>query len=72
MEIRMTLIGILWLTMSLLVFLQYGPNTKGIPTADKIMFVFICIIGGPIFTMAHVLEIILSYILPEGWDNDDI
>lgn len=70
MEIRMTLIGILWLTMSLLVFLQYGPNTKGIPAADKIMFVFICIIGGPIFTMAHVLEIILSYILPEGWDND--
>ena len=70
MEIQMTLIGILWLTMSLLVFLQYGPNTKGIPTADKIMFVFICIIGGPIFTMAHILEIILSYILPEGWDND--
>ena len=72
MDIRMTLIGILWLTMSLLVFLQYGPSTKGIPAADKIMFVFICIIGGPIFTMAHVLEIILSYILPEGWDNDDI
>ena len=70
MEIRMTLIGVLWLTMSLLVFLQYGPSTKGIPTADKIMFVFICIIGGPIFTMAHVLEIILSYILPEGWDSD--
>ena len=56
MEIRMTLIGILWLTMSLLVFLQYGPSTKGIPAADKIMFVFICIIGGQIFTMAHVLE----------------
>ena len=63
------IISLLWLTMSLLVFLQYGPSTKGISTADKIMFVFICIIGGPIFTMAHILEIILSYILPEGWND---
>ena len=70
MGLEISIICLLWLSMSLLVFLQYGPNTKGIPAADKIMFVFICIIGGPIFTIAHVLEIILSYILPEGWDND--
>ena len=32
--------------------------------------IIIFLIGGPIFTMANVLEEILSYFLPEGWDDD--
>ena len=71
MDLEIYGIIILWMTFSLLVFCQYVPAAKNISTADKLLFIFICIIGGPIFSMASILETILNYILPEGWDNDD-
>jgi hypothetical protein len=62
---------ILWLTFSLLVFCQYVPATKNISATDKILFVFICVIGGPIFSMASILETMLNCILPDGWNDDN-
>ena len=65
------IILILWLLMSLLVFIQYAPMAKEIKPIDKIIFIIICLLGGPIFTMANILESMLNCVLPEGWDNDE-
>ena len=70
MEIGAIIISILWATMSLLVMIQYAPFCKDLPKTDQLMVGIIFLIGGPVFTMANVLEAILDCYLPEGWDQD--
>ena len=43
---------------------------KEIKTIDKLIFIVICLIGGPIFTMANILESFLGCVLPEGWSDE--
>ena len=62
---------ILWLILSLLVFIQYMPAAKSIPFKDKIIFSIICLIGGPIFSATSILETLLNCILPDGWSDDN-
>lgn len=71
MEIGGIIATILWCAMSLLVMIQYAPYCKDLSIQDQILVGIIFIIGGPIFTMANVLEAILDCILPEGWGDDD-
>lgn len=71
METSGLIIAILWAIMSLLVMIQYAPACKDLNWKDKLLVSFIFIIGGPIFTIANVLEAILDCILPEGWEDDD-
>ena len=70
MEIGAIIISILWATMSLLVMIQYAPFCKDLSKVDQLMVGIIFLIGGPIFTMANVLEAILDCYLPEGWDQN--
>lgn len=70
MEISGLIIIILWSAMSLLVMIQYAPFCKDLPWTDQLIVGIIFIIGGPIFTMANVLEAILDCFLPEGWGDD--
>lgn len=70
MEITGLIVIILWATMSLLVMIQYAPACKDLPKQDMIIVGIIFIIGGPIFTIANVLEALLDCFLPEGWGDD--
>lgn len=70
MEITGLIVMILWATMSLLVMIQYAPACKDLPKQDMIIVGIIFIIGGPIFTIANVLEALLDCFLPEGWGDD--
>ena len=70
MEISGIIIAILWAAMSLLVMIEYAPYCKDLPETDKVIVGLIFIIGGPIFTIANVLEAILDCFLPEGWGGD--
>lgn len=70
MEISMIIVMILWATMSLLVMIQYAPACKDLPKQDMIIVGIIFMIGGPIFTIANVLEALLDCFLPEGWGDD--
>ena len=70
MEIAGFIVMILWATMSLLVMIQYAPACKDLPKQDMIIVGIIFIIGGPIFTIANVLEALLDCFLPEGWGDD--
>lgn len=67
------LIIILWMTMSGVVIVQYAPACKDLKGLDAIVVFLIFLIGGPIFSMANILEAFLTALLPEGWDdeNDD-
>lgn len=71
MEISGWIILILWSAMSLLVMIEYAPACKDLPTADLIIVGLIFLIGGPIFTIANILEAILDCFLPEGWGDND-
>lgn len=61
---------ILWAAMSLLVMIQYAPACKELKDWEMIIVGLIFIIGGPIFTIANILEALLDCFLPEGWDQD--
>lgn len=61
---------ILWAAMSLLVMIQYAPACKELKDWEIIIVGLIFIIGGPIFTIANILEALLDCFLPEGWDQD--
>ena len=67
------LVIVLWMTMSGIVIVQYAPACKDLKKTDTIIVFLIFLIGGPIFSIANVLEAFLSVLLPEGWDdeNDD-
>ena len=56
--------------MSLLVMIDYAPYCKVLKPSEQLIVGIIFIIGGPIFTIANVLEAILNYFLPEGWDEN--
>lgn len=70
MEISAIIVMILWAAMSLLVMIEYAPYCKDLKPSEQIIVGIIFIIGGPIFTIANVLEAILDYFLPEGWGDD--
>jgi hypothetical protein len=71
MGISGIVISILWAIMSLVVIAQYGPACRNISPAAKIVVGLIFIIGGPIFVASSAFELILSNILPEGWNDDE-
>lgn len=70
METSAIIIAILWSAMSMLVMIEYAPYCKDLSLQDQLIVGLIFIIGGPIFTIANVLEAILDCILPEGWGDD--
>lgn len=67
------LVIILWMTMAGVVIVQYAPACKDLKGLDVIVVFLIFLIGGPILSMASILEAFLTVLLPEGWDdeNDD-
>lgn len=62
---------IFWFILSLLVITQYGPMCKELNNKDLIIVFIVLLIGGPFFTITTILETILNYFLPEGWNDDD-
>ena len=57
--------------MSLLLIVEYGPLCKDLSIRDKLIVLFIFILGGPILAAASIFQAILNIILPEGWDDED-
>lgn len=71
MEISGIIIAVLWSAISLLVMIQYAPYCQELTWQDQLLVGIIFFIGGPFFTIANILEVILDCILPEGWGDDD-
>lgn len=65
------IISILWLILSLISAIEYLPHTKNMSKLELVVFVFIFMIGGPIFGINEILTTLLESIMPEGWDDED-
>lgn len=65
------LVAILWSATSCLLIIEYAPYTKDLKKVDAAIVFMIFLLGGPIFTIANILEAFLNVLLPEGWGNDD-
>ena len=65
------IICILWMVISTLAFLEYSDYCGELIFSEMIIVSLIFIVGGPFFAIANILTLILSCILPEGWDDDD-
>ena len=61
---------VLWLILSVISSMEYLPHTKEMNTGEKILFVLIFAVGGPIFGLNEILTTLLECIMPEGWDDD--
>lgn len=63
-------IVIFWIIISALVMFEY---VDAIQSADKNKFIvcLIFFIGGPVFAASDLLQRILDFYLPEGWNGDD-
>ena len=65
------IICILWMVISTLAFLEYSDCCSGLIFSEMIIVSLIFIVGGPFFAITNILTLILSCILPEGWDDED-
>ena len=62
---------ILWGILSIAASLDYIPYAKNLKGLDRVVFILVFLIGGPIFGINQILTTLLDCILPEGWDDDD-
>lgn len=65
------IITILWMTISTLLLFQNMESFVELTATQLLIVIVIFMLGGPIMALAAILETILSFILPEGWDDDD-
>lgn len=65
------LIILLWIVLSTMAFLPYAAQLEPLATEDKIMCIFIFAVGGPFFAVAEILGDMLTYILGDGWNDEN-
>ena len=62
---------VLWLVLSLIAAMEYLPYTKEMTILEKLVFVLVFAVGGPVFGINEILTTLLESIMPEGWDDED-
>ena len=65
------IITIMWLAIFAMLSFQYMDILTAISTEKQLVALFIFLIGAPCFLIVNVLEEVLDYILPGGWDDDE-
>lgn len=65
------IIGILWGTLSLIMYIPYAHFTKDMSDSDKNWVIGIFLIGGPFLAIANVIEQLLDNFMPPGWGGED-
>ena len=65
------IITIMWLAIFFFFCFQYMDIITTILPEKQLAALFIFLIGAPCFLIVNVLEEVLDYILPGGWDDDE-
>ena len=65
------IITIMWLAIFAMLSFQYIDILTTISPGKQLAAVFIFLICAPCFLIVNVLEEVLDYILPGGWDDDE-
>lgn len=71
MSRQIWIITIMWLAIFAMLSFQYMDVLTAISPEKQLAALFIFLIGAPCFLIVNVLEEVLDYILPGGWDNDE-
>lgn len=65
------IITTMWLAIFAMLSFQYIDILTIMSPGDQLAALFIFLIGAPFFLIVDVLEEILDYILPGGWNDDE-
>ena len=65
------IITTMWLAIFAMLSFQYIDILTMMSLGDQLAALFIFLIGAPFFLIVDVLEEILDYILPGGWNDDE-
>lgn len=65
------IITIMWLAIFTMLSFQYMDILTTVSPGKQLAALFVFLIGAPYFLIVNVLEEVLDYILPEGWDDDE-
>ena len=65
------IITTMWLAIFAMLSFQYIDILTIMSPGKQLAALFIFLIGAPFFLIVEVLEEVLDYILPGGWDDDE-
>ena len=65
------IITIMWLAIFAMLSFQYMDILTTVSPGKQLAALFVFLIGAPYFLIVNVLEEVLDYILPGGWDDDE-
>ena len=65
------IITVMWLAIFAMLSFQYMDILTTVSPGKQLAALFIFLIGAPFFLIVDVLEEILDYILPGGWNDDE-
>lgn len=65
------IITILWLAIFTMLSFQYMDILTTVSPEKQLAALFIFLIGAPCFLIVNVLEEILDYVLPGGWNDEE-
>ena len=65
------IITVMWLAIFAMLSFQYMDILTTVSPGKQFAALFVFLIGAPCFLIVNVLEEVLDYILPGGWDDDE-
>ena len=65
------IITVMWLAIFAMLSFQYMDILTTVSPGKQLAALLIFLIGAPCFLIVNVLEEVLDYILPGGWDDDE-
>lgn len=67
------IVSIMWFTLSMLAFAPQAELMQYVEEKNRWIVALIFLLGGPLFALVTVLEIVLESLINEDWrDNDEI
>ena len=64
-------ITVMWLAIFTMLSFQYMDILTTVSPGKQLVALFVFLIGAPCFLIVDVLEEVLDYILPGGWDDGE-
>ena len=65
------IITIMWLAIFAMLSFQYMDILTTVSPGNQLAALSVFLLGAPCFLIVNVLEEVLNYILPGGWDDDE-
>ena len=61
---------IIWVILAIRLIINFWDVMDEIGVLEQLILTLVLTIGAPFFFIVELLELIIDFILPEGWDNN--